>query len=1561
MNYIFFGEEFSTKIKDNQKRDFIYAKINNLKHVENLNNLNSIDSYNKGIYVLKFSKTNLSRVIIQKKELSINEKSISVLFVRDFISTKSFDYYWGNVIHPQLRNGEWIKENNLKEEEVESFKQEYLNRINNALVQRKPLPERLTKWLKNFQIKLKFDVFERENWVLFSNDNTPNGLRPKDIDKFKKTIKKLLYNGDDSGLNIKKVVGASNIYEIINEEDNIGIVISDFSNINQNRVILLHDGAHLGVQKDRWKEAINRAQKSENDIEANLEAISKDAFRAYPKWILKQDDDEYWDAIQRHDGTHNLSLLPEQINFLNSFEFPTYINGQAGSGKSTMLYYLFANVISYKLSGELKGDIIFLTENDNLLEHTIQSVCGLLASNPEFDFGFSLDDKITVKKYFSSFKNYLLNILPEEERRYFTNERYLDFAKFKKRFNKQYSNIYKKISAEEAWFVISTYVYGYDENKKIDSVEKYIDISEGIPSKFRIIDELQFKEIIASTLPFYKNLISEGFWDKTTLVRKIREFFPDELPKQYSVVFCDEAQDFSRIELRLILKSSEYTNFNLSQSTQIPIVFAGDALQTVSPIGFSVRRLQQMYYNTFKEANFTYDKTKSTYTPEYNYRSVEPIVKLANVVQNYRKESLNEDFTLKQKAKRYSNQIPIFHTKEWLLLNENRILFNKKFKYKSFIVPVDLNEEKTFIDGEELLDSKIFPDIKSSIDAKGAEYSQVVVYGFGNEYVKEFGTLNWNTNKSDFKKKFFFNKLYVALTRAQNELVIIDNEKGCEEFWKPLLDIPETISDRWEIYSDYEDILLISPQTGLYDVAESTEDTALHNARIDKEQGIRDKNIARLIVATNIFLILGEDNEAYICQGYVEQIRNNWESAGDNFLKANDLEKAANSFFLGKIWPRLELDTHKLEGNKQEVRLLIASLMKKGDWTEPELNRIYELRNSLNEIIRNIEWYEKISEKLSLYATSLNSLGEKRDLAIILSNIVNDYDYHLLDTIANLYFEVKKFSLAIETWDKIYFEESNPSFSAKYVIAKIENAKEENNIQDELLWSGRLLDYYSEIDEGKIIKLSNRIYEMYTLQREIFDNSKVKAEMYSSLYRAIINLNEFSVLSEIGKVVESSYPNLEGIKKLYSDLIYTCKNEGVSIFLKERWVRLKLKELNFWDEVDKNLVLEKINKDFLEKGFPFSESNQPWTIEELSDINDSPEVISAKPNPHLKNIEIRNFRRFEKIELKNMGQFNLVLGDNNSGKTSLLEAFLFSPDPNISFLNFLYANQQRNNNAQKERKETFYDNMVFRDSNDKQIKFILKNGRRFWSYILRSPNNKELDSKEYDKRHFLTIESSSGESQTSEHIDIHLNSLQDPNILKNIPFIPFGKGYSEKIASVYLSEIGGERKLREKFNNQLKIFIPNIVGVVADTEQDIIEIEEEVNGNDYKYPLHNYGEGANKLFRILVQLHAAKNGRLNIDEIDAGIHHSHFKDFWKIILRTAFDYNVQLFVTTHNEECIKYFWEVLNEQAFEEYQEKSRIITLEKHVKTDEIIPIIRDYKSMKYAYDHHLEIRGSQ
>ena len=72
-------------------------------------------------------------------------------------------------------------------------------------------------------------------------------------------------------------------------------------------------------------------------------------------------------------------------------------------------------------------------------------------------------------------------------------------------------------------------------------------------------------------------------------------------------------------------------------------------------------------------------------------------------------------------------------------------------------------------------------------------------------------------------------------------------------------------------------------------------------------------------------------------------------------------------------------------------------------------------------------------------------------------------------------------------------------------------------------------------------------------------------------------------------------------------------------------------------------------------------------------------------------------------------------------------------------------------------------------------------------------------------------------------------------------------------------------------------------------------------------PLKSLGEGALRLFGVALALANSRNGFFVIDEAENGIHHSVQQDFWRMVLQTARENNVQVFASTHSLDCVRGF------------------------------------------------------
>ncbi len=72
-------------------------------------------------------------------------------------------------------------------------------------------------------------------------------------------------------------------------------------------------------------------------------------------------------------------------------------------------------------------------------------------------------------------------------------------------------------------------------------------------------------------------------------------------------------------------------------------------------------------------------------------------------------------------------------------------------------------------------------------------------------------------------------------------------------------------------------------------------------------------------------------------------------------------------------------------------------------------------------------------------------------------------------------------------------------------------------------------------------------------------------------------------------------------------------------------------------------------------------------------------------------------------------------------------------------------------------------------------------------------------------------------------------------------------------------------------------------------------------------PLKSLGDGALRLFGVALALANSKGGFLLMDEVENGIHHTVQQSFWRMVLKTAQENNVQVLATTHSWDCVRGF------------------------------------------------------
>lgn len=72
-----------------------------------------------------------------------------------------------------------------------------------------------------------------------------------------------------------------------------------------------------------------------------------------------------------------------------------------------------------------------------------------------------------------------------------------------------------------------------------------------------------------------------------------------------------------------------------------------------------------------------------------------------------------------------------------------------------------------------------------------------------------------------------------------------------------------------------------------------------------------------------------------------------------------------------------------------------------------------------------------------------------------------------------------------------------------------------------------------------------------------------------------------------------------------------------------------------------------------------------------------------------------------------------------------------------------------------------------------------------------------------------------------------------------------------------------------------------------------------------RIPIGSMGDGIWRILGLALALARTANGILLVDEIDTGLHYSVLENMWKLVSQTAKKHNIQVFATTHSRDCFE--------------------------------------------------------
>jgi len=377
----------------------------------------------------------------------------------------------------------------------------------------------------------------------------------------------------------------------------------------------------------------------------------------------------------------------------------------------------------------------------------------------------------------------------------------------------------------------------------------------------------------------------------------------------------------------------------------------------------------------------------------------------------------------------------------------------------------------------------------------------------------------------------------------------------------------------------------------------------------------------------------------------------------------------------------------------------------------------------------------------------------------------------------------------------------------------------------------------------------------------------------------------------------------------------------------------------------------------------------------------------------LNSLEIRNFRGFHHLQIEHLGRVNLIVGKNNIGKSSLLEALrLYTQrfSPTLVWEILRARDESRySSGVLDESKYLLTSRSLDRPENLESqllaLKYLFygrKTIRTHVELIQIGPLNsqdetlsisigwyaEEVDEQGRLKRRLLEPEEYSVVDNPLPRFTIQMG--KQSKIDYPLTFSRLIRPELEEINSFFVGANGlsgnqagnlwDQTTLKSKdvdVLTSLHIIAPGVEGYsfVGDTESrtglgrvPIVRIKD----IDEPLPLRSLGDGMQRILGIALALVNTTDGILLIDEIENGIHYSVQPELWQLIFQLARRLNVQVFATTHSWDCIEGF----QKAAQEDKQEEGMLIRLS--LKKGEIGATLFDEEELGIATREQIEVR---
>ena len=337
-----------------------------------------------------------------------------------------------------------------------------------------------------------------------------------------------------------------------------------------------------------------------------------------------------------------------------------------------------------------------------------------------------------------------------------------------------------------------------------------------------------------------------------------------------------------------------------------------------------------------------------------------------------------------------------------------------------------------------------------------------------------------------------------------------------------------------------------------------------------------------------------------------------------------------------------------------------------------------------------------------------------------------------------------------------------------------------------------------------------------------------------------------------------------------------------------------------------------------------------------------------------KNIEIKNFRGIDHLKIDDFSRVNVFLGQNSSGKSTILEAItMLMGMSNPDLPQAINAVRARKPFSKFIDIQYFFNNLntsVHPEVSAEDARGAARHLSMALSYVfdeLAEPHNEpqqQIGTVNYVNTLELDFDVTNGSSNHSYKSWLRVNS-QGLVVNRKVAdgYLENKRAWltpSDLMTSNLVNDLAElfKRNRKDLVLTLLKLFDARISSIEILPDDIYVGFE----GLSQMLSVSMMGDGLRRYLSIVASAANPLIDILLIDEIDNGLHYSAYKKLWEAIFALATSTNKQVFVTTHSKETLCRLSQMLEEHS--EYQQEMRLFTIEKTK--------LKGYQAYKYTYE---------